>query len=184
MSLALVTGASRGGGRGIALADRVDELVLTARSGTAPPAAGMSGTLAEVAAELDGRRARVHVGPADLTDPAAVGSIVSTVEDLGGCDLLVANAAYNPAGAFELAGTGVDVTCVRVDEALRSESLAGMFPELDTGAGGCTPEEFGTAVARVAATPGLSGRVLTFTDLRGLGALASPDISSVTEGAP
>ena len=75
--------------------------------------------------------------------------------------------------AAELAGTGVAVNCVRVDEALRSEALAAMIGDAAEPGSGASPEEFGAAVRWIAdQPPSFTGQVLTFGHLRDLGALA------------
>ncbi|WP_165818420.1 SDR family NAD(P)-dependent oxidoreductase [Frankia canadensis] len=251
---AVVTGAARGGGRGVAqaLAGHVENLVLVGRSTAATPNPRVGGTLEQVADELRDRGSTVLVQPADLSRAADRQALVDLVTgSLGGCDLLVNNAAFNPLGAFldrsttsfeaalavnvtapaalchaflpgmlragfgrivnigsgaattnydgiaqvaystakaamerlstalagEFAGRGVAVSCVRVDEALRSEFLAELFPGAGAGdtAGGCTPDEFGVAVRWLLAQGDeVSGRVLTFQHLRDAGAFTAP----------
>jgi NAD(P)-dependent dehydrogenase (short-subunit alcohol dehydrogenase family) len=83
---ALVTGASRGIGRAIALelADAGADVALTARS---------EKDLRETAAQVTERGRTTTVIPADLTDPDAPERIVQeTEEELGGLDVLVNNA--------------------------------------------------------------------------------------------
>jgi len=84
--VALVTGASRGIGKGIALALAADgcDLMLTARD-----AAALEGTAAEVRAL--GRKAAIHA--ADLTKDGAVADLVRALrEAFGRLDILVNNA--------------------------------------------------------------------------------------------
>lgn len=77
---ALVTGASRGIGRAIALAlAPTHDLVLVARTADA---------LASTAADATGLGASVRAIPCDITDPAAIASALDGVS----CDLLVNNA--------------------------------------------------------------------------------------------
>jgi 3-hydroxy acid dehydrogenase / malonic semialdehyde reductase len=77
---ALVTGASRGIGRAIALAlAPTHDLVLTARSAAA---------LATAARDATALGATVRVIPCDIADPAAVGAALAGVH----CDVLVNNA--------------------------------------------------------------------------------------------
>jgi 3-hydroxy acid dehydrogenase / malonic semialdehyde reductase len=77
---ALITGASRGIGRAIALAlAPTHNLVLTARAADA---------LATVAQEARTSGAEVHVIPCDLTNPASVSAALASVQ----CDVLVNNA--------------------------------------------------------------------------------------------
>jgi NAD(P)-dependent dehydrogenase (short-subunit alcohol dehydrogenase family) len=76
--------------------------------------------------------------------------------------------------AVELEGTGVAVNNIRVDEPIRSESLEKLIDQdrLPTSPRGYEPGQFGEAVAWLAeqATT-VTGRILTFADLRRLGAL-------------
>jgi short-subunit dehydrogenase len=86
MSVALITGAGRGIGRGIAvgLAHRGYALCLTSRS---------ADELAEAADECSAHGAAVITCAADVCDTAAMGRTVADVEtELGGIDLLVNNA--------------------------------------------------------------------------------------------
>jgi NAD(P)-dependent dehydrogenase (short-subunit alcohol dehydrogenase family) len=82
--LALVTGASRGLGRALArgLADNGWDLILDART----PA-----DLASAAADIG--EAVVAAIPGDVADPAHRADLNKTVAELGGLDLLVANAS-------------------------------------------------------------------------------------------
>ncbi len=83
---ALVTGASRGIGRGIALAfaDQGADLALVSRNPE---------TLAEVAAEVESRGRRALVLPTDVTDRDAVGTMVATaIGSFGQIDVVVNNA--------------------------------------------------------------------------------------------
>ncbi len=87
--VALVTGASRGIGREIAvtLAREGAEVAVVARSAE---------KLAEVAAEIEGLGRRCHIITADVTDEAAPERIVSeTTSALGGITILVNNAGGN-----------------------------------------------------------------------------------------
>lgn len=83
MAVAVVTGASRGLGRALALALAAQgwSLVLDARGAEA---------LGAVAAELDGP---VVALPGDVADPAHRAELVSAARGLGGIDLLVNNAS-------------------------------------------------------------------------------------------
>ena len=75
--------------------------------------------------------------------------------------------------AAELAGTGVAVNCVRVDEQLLSEALLSMLPDhADPDAHHVTPDEFGVGVRHVVDLhDDVTGRILRFADLREMGAL-------------
>jgi 3-oxoacyl-[acyl-carrier protein] reductase len=92
--IALVTGSSRGIGRGIALAlsDAGCDLLLTGRDREA---------LAEVAQSIrsKGRRAAIHA--ADLREPSAPDALVKAARhELGGIDILVNNAGTTKRGDF------------------------------------------------------------------------------------
>ncbi len=92
--VALITGASRGIGRGIALelASAGCDLMLTARNGNA-----LEGVAQEIRAL--GRRAVIHA--ADLTaDTEPAGSIDALTRDFGRLDILVNNAGATKRGGF------------------------------------------------------------------------------------
>jgi NAD(P)-dependent dehydrogenase (short-subunit alcohol dehydrogenase family) len=75
--------------------------------------------------------------------------------------------------AAELSGTGVSVNCVRVDEALRTEALAALYGEQESGPS-VSLAAFGDAVRWIVQQPpGFTGQVLTFGRLRELGGLAA-----------
>jgi 3-oxoacyl-[acyl-carrier protein] reductase len=97
---AIVTGASRGIGAAIscALAEHGVDLVLTGRDGDA---------LAQVARKASANGVNVGTVRADLTDPAAPGSIVAeAVGILGGLDYLINNAGV--AGSKPFADTSLE----------------------------------------------------------------------------
>lgn len=85
MSTALITGASEGLGRALALSLAADgwELVIDARR---------AGPLEEVAAAAREAGATVHALPGDVADPAHRDALVAAAEASGSLDLLVANA--------------------------------------------------------------------------------------------
>jgi 3-oxoacyl-[acyl-carrier protein] reductase len=92
--IALVTGSSRGIGRGIALALAAEgaRLMLTGRDRTA-----LEGVAAEVRAR--GGEAKFHVG--DLREPAETERLLAAVRDgYGGLDILVNNAGATRRGDF------------------------------------------------------------------------------------
>ncbi len=89
MAVAIVTGASRGLGRALALAlaDRGWSLVLDARG-----AAALGGVVEEVRASA-GPGAAVLGLPGDVTDPAHRSALLAAAQRSGGLDLLVNNAS-------------------------------------------------------------------------------------------
>jgi 3-oxoacyl-[acyl-carrier protein] reductase len=92
--VALVTGSSRGIGRGIALAfaDEGCDLLLTGRE---------AGALEEVATAIRGKGRRAAVCALDLREPAAPVTLVEAVRrELGHLDILVSNAGTTKRGDF------------------------------------------------------------------------------------
>src|SRR5215467_2392342 len=99
--VALVTGSSRGIGRGIALAfgEEGCDLMLTGRDATA---------LEEVAQSIRGKGCKVAMRALDLRDPSAAGTLVEAVRrEFGGLDILINNAGATKRGDF-LALTDAD----------------------------------------------------------------------------
>ncbi|WP_329115193.1 SDR family NAD(P)-dependent oxidoreductase [Streptomyces sp. NBC_01465] len=86
MSVAIITGASKGLGRALAagLAERGWDLVLDART---------AGVLEETARELGKYGSRVVAVAGDVTDAAHRAELVAAARELGGLDLLVSNAS-------------------------------------------------------------------------------------------
>lgn len=86
MPVAIITGASKGLGRAlaVALAERDWGLVLDARTAVA---------LDEAARDLAGRGARVEAVAGDVTDAGHRADLVAAARKLGGLDLLVNNAS-------------------------------------------------------------------------------------------
>lgn len=108
--VALVTGASRGFGKRIALelASRGADVALAARTTTVTADAVAPGTLQETAAEVEALGRRALIVPTDLADAAQVVAMVeTTVEQLGGIDLLMNNAGM---------GTGGDIAETLVED--------------------------------------------------------------------
>src|SRR6201982_2645391 len=99
--VALVTGSSRGIGRGIALAfgEEGCALMLTARAAPA---------LEDVAQTIRGKGGKVAVRALDLRDPSAAGTLVEAVRrEFGALDILINNAGATKRGDF-LALTDAD----------------------------------------------------------------------------
>ncbi|MFF6991933.1 SDR family NAD(P)-dependent oxidoreductase [Streptomyces sp. NPDC010273] len=86
MSVAIITGASKGLGRALAeaLAARGWDLVLDART---------EGVLTEAAAAVAAYGTRVEAVPGDVTDAVHRAELVAAAGKLGGVDLLVSNAS-------------------------------------------------------------------------------------------
>src|ERR687891_75138 len=100
--VALVTGASRGVGRAIALelARRGADVILAART-VSEPIPGMPGTLAETAAEIRSLGREAHVVAADLTDPDSVERLADEARAWRDrVDVLVNNAAFLGRAAY------------------------------------------------------------------------------------
>ena len=135
--VAVVTGAARGGGRGIALAlgGHAGTVVLVGRSTREHPNRLLSGTLEETREQL-----------AYAVSKAALERFTTGL-------------------ATELSATGVRVNCVRVDEALRTEALA-LIGGPEPGSRGVTPAGLG-AVRWITRQPAsFTGHVLTLQRLR------------------
>ena len=189
--VAVVTGAARGGGRGIALAlgGYAGTVVLVGRSTREHPNRLLPGTLEETREQLASSGSDVACFPADLgksADRTALCEFVLTT--CGGCDILVNNAAYNPIMPF--AGmparrweTVLEVNlnaAVALTRALRTEALAALIGDPEPGSRGVTPAELGAAVRWIVQQPAsFTGHVLTFQRLRELGALPllDPEVS-------
>ncbi|MGB5076143.1 MAG: SDR family NAD(P)-dependent oxidoreductase [Sphingorhabdus sp.] len=94
--VAVITGASRGIGAGIAkrFAAEGASVVLVAR--TAAAGGQLAGSLCEVAAEIRAAGGTCHIIQANLADPAELPRIIEeTVSVFGGLDILVNNAAWS-----------------------------------------------------------------------------------------
>src|SRR5258708_20260937 len=101
--VALVTGSSRGIGRGIALAfgEEGCNLMLTGRDARA---------LEDVAQSIRGKGCKVAVRALDLRDPSAGGTLVEAGRrEFGGLDVLINNArAAKPGDFFALTPPDLD----------------------------------------------------------------------------
>jgi citronellol/citronellal dehydrogenase len=96
--VALVTGASRGIGRQLCidLAKQGYDVVCAARSRSDAPGR-LPGTIEETAKQVEAAGQRALAVPLDVRDDEAVARLAERVfEELGGCDLLVNNAAVAP----------------------------------------------------------------------------------------
>jgi citronellol/citronellal dehydrogenase len=104
-AVALVTGASRGVGRAIALAlaDVGADVACAARATDAAPQK-LPGTIDATVREIQARGRRGLAVPTDLSRPAEVEAMVErTITHLGRLDVLVNNAAITFAGDIDLA---------------------------------------------------------------------------------
>jgi NAD(P)-dependent dehydrogenase (short-subunit alcohol dehydrogenase family) len=103
--VALVTGASRGVGRAlaVALAERGADVACAARATDASPLK-LPGTIDEAVREVEARGRRAVAIPTDLSRPGEAEAVVArTVEVFGRIDILVNNAAITFAGDLDLA---------------------------------------------------------------------------------
>lgn len=104
-AVALVTGASRGVGRAIAvaLAEAGADVACAARATNASPQR-LPGTVDETVREIEARGRRGLAVPTDLSEAAQVEAMVGrTLEAFGRIDVLVNNAAITFAGDIDLA---------------------------------------------------------------------------------
>jgi NAD(P)-dependent dehydrogenase (short-subunit alcohol dehydrogenase family) len=101
-SVAIVTGASRGIGRAVAvlLAEEGADIVCTARSTDAVPTR-LPGTIEETARQVQALGRRALAVACDVSDEAQVALLAErTLRELGRIDLLVNNAAVNSRAPF------------------------------------------------------------------------------------
>src|ERR1700712_569031 len=98
----VITGSARGIGKAMALswARRGAHVVLVARSTDANPSKALPGTLEQAADEVRAAGGEATVVGADLSSDDGVGAVVAAVAALGGCDVLVNNAAVSFLGDF------------------------------------------------------------------------------------
>ncbi len=136
--VAIVTGASRGIGKAlaIALSDQGAKVVLASKTTTPHPK--LPGTLDDVRAEIEKRGGKAYVQQTDVRDDAQIQALVeTTVKNLGGLDILVNNAGalfwapveQTPAKRFDLV----------IDVNVRAAFLccAAAIPHLRARGGGC-----------------------------------------------
>jgi NAD(P)-dependent dehydrogenase (short-subunit alcohol dehydrogenase family) len=126
--IALVTGASRGFGKHIALelASRGADVALAARTAAPTADAFAPGTLQETAAAVEKLGRQALIVPTDLTDQSAVVAMVeTTVEHFGGIDLLMNNAGM---------GTGGDICETPIEDwnAIIAVNLTAQFLAIKT----------------------------------------------------
>jgi citronellol/citronellal dehydrogenase len=91
--VAIITGASRGIGKAIALAfaERGAEVVLASK--TVAPNPKLPGTLEDVAAEIRKKGGKAFIQPTDVRDEGQIQELVATTaRELGGVDILINNA--------------------------------------------------------------------------------------------
>jgi len=98
----VITGAARGIGRHLAVAAAAAgyHVVISARSTAENPNHAMTGTLDEVASEIEAAGGSVTAVSADLAHPEGVATLIDAVRSGPGCDVLVNNAAVSFNGAF------------------------------------------------------------------------------------
>lgn len=100
-STVVITGAARGIGRALALAWAAQgaRLVLAARSTVDSPSK-LPGTLEETAELVEAAGGEVHIVRADLSTDEGIRALVDAIDSVGGCDVLVNNAAVSFLGDF------------------------------------------------------------------------------------
>lgn len=93
----VVTGASRGLGRAVAVeaGRRSATVLLVARSTAASPHRVLPGVLEDAAHDVEAAGGRALTVTADLAKTDELGGVIAAAEGLGGCDVLINNAAYS-----------------------------------------------------------------------------------------
>jgi citronellol/citronellal dehydrogenase len=100
--IAIVTGASRGIGRAIAIRLASEGASVVLASKTVDPNPKLPGTLAEVQKEITDRGGKAFVQPTDVREDDQIRALVDrTVTELGGLDILINNAGALFWGAVE-----------------------------------------------------------------------------------
>ncbi|MEU2718656.1 SDR family oxidoreductase [Streptomyces sp. NPDC007205] len=128
---ALVTGASRGIGRAIAVA------LATAGADVAITARGKDG-LRETAAQISKHGTRAAVLPADLWEDGAAGQVVAdAAAALGGLDTIINNAAWAVPTPFEDVGPEQWRTSLRLNLEVPAQICQAAEPHLRADGKGC-----------------------------------------------
>jgi NAD(P)-dependent dehydrogenase (short-subunit alcohol dehydrogenase family) len=133
-AVAVVTGSSRGAGRGIALAlgDAGATVYVTGRTsrGGAPPIDGAAGTIEDVADEVSGRGGHGIAVQVDLTDAGQVAALFDRVSRTHGRVDLLANAVWGGNEAALLEGWGNPFWLQPLAEEWRRTMGAGVYAYL------------------------------------------------------
>jgi NAD(P)-dependent dehydrogenase (short-subunit alcohol dehydrogenase family) len=132
--VAVITGSSRGAGRGIALAlgDAGATVYVTGRTSRAGmrPVDGAPGTIEDVAAEVTARGGQGIPVQVDLTDPAQVWGLFDRVGRVHGRVDVLANAVWGGNEVVELDGWGRPFWQQPLDQEWRRTMEAGVYSYL------------------------------------------------------
>ncbi|HKE15363.1 MAG TPA: SDR family NAD(P)-dependent oxidoreductase [Kofleriaceae bacterium] len=132
--VAVITGSSRGAGRGIALAlgDAGATVYVTGRTSRAGmrPVDGAPGTIEDVAAEVTARGGQGIPVQVDLTDPAQVWGLFERVARVHGRVDVLANAVWGGNEVVELEGWGRPFWQQALEEEWRRTMEAGVYAYL------------------------------------------------------